>query len=45
MSVAAVESRQLGKKYFCPMCEGVHERHAGQLSEMRNGAGAQSSFS
>ena len=23
MSVAAVESRQLGKKYFCPMCEGV----------------------
>ena len=23
MSVAVVESRQLGKKYFCPMCEGV----------------------
>src|SRR6267154_5867474 len=23
MSVAAVESRQLGKRYFCPMCEGV----------------------
>src|SRR5438067_5137506 len=23
MSVAAVESRQLGKKYFCPMCDGV----------------------
>ena len=22
-SVATVESRQLGKKYFCPMCEGV----------------------
>jgi len=23
MSVAAVESRQLGKRYFCPMCGGV----------------------
>ena len=23
MSVAAVESRQSGKRYFCPMCEGV----------------------
>ena len=23
MSVAAVESRQLGKRYFCPMCERV----------------------
>jgi P-type Cu+ transporter len=23
MSVAAVESPQLGKRYFCPMCEGV----------------------
>src|SRR5512132_4080166 len=27
MSVAAVESRQLGKRYFCPMCGGV-ERDA-----------------
>jgi P-type Cu+ transporter len=29
MSVAAVESRQLGKRYFCPMCGGVESDRPG----------------
>ena len=33
MSVAAVESRQLGKKYFCPMCEGVESDTPGSCSK------------
>jgi P-type Cu+ transporter len=32
MSVTAVESRQLGKKYFCPMCKGVESDTPGGCS-------------
>jgi P-type Cu+ transporter len=32
-SVAAVESRQLGKKYFCPMCKGVESDTPGSCSK------------
>ena len=33
MSVAAAESRQPGKKYFCPMCEGVESDTPGSCAK------------
>src|SRR5215467_1717783 len=32
ISVAAAESRQLGKRYFCPMCEGVESDTPGSCA-------------
>ena len=37
----AAAARKPASKYFCPMCEGVESDTPGQLSEMRDGAGAQ----